>query len=377
MSIIARNSKSLLSKWWWTVDKQLLVAIGILLFIGLCLVGSASPAISVQRGDAPFLLFQKQIIFLIPAVFIMIVISMFNLRQIRRLSIWLFIFFLLMVVAIFFVGSEETKGASRWIRLFGFSLQPSEFIKPTFAVFTAWLLDGQKRSESFPGTIISLLFLALVVGLLFCQPDLGMIIIISAVWCAQLFLAGLRWRYVFLISGLLLVLVVGAYFVYDHVYYRLQTYFGGQEVSYQVKKSLASFANAGFWGKGLGEGRVKVHLPDAHTDFIFAVCGEELGIVVCLFVVATFAFIVLRAMAISMRDNSLFILLAASGISISFGLQAIINMGSTLRILPTKGMTLPLISYGGSSLLSCALGLGILLAVTRKNVYAEDEDYAK
>ncbi len=297
-----------------------------------------------------------------------------KLKTIRRIAIIGYVIVIALMILTLFWG-EETKGASRWIRIFGFSLQPSEFVKPVFAVVAAWLFDGQKRHQDFPGDILSTGLYALTVILLLLQPDVGMTIVVTVIWGFQFFLSGLS---IVLVSIMIfggIALLVMAYFTFSHVHSRVEQFLAsGGELSYQVKKSLEAFHNGSIFGMGPGEGVVKMNIPDAHTDFIFAVAGEEFGMFLCLIIVGIYAAVVVRSMVISMRENNLFIILSASALSASFGLQAIINMASTLHLMPTKGMTLPFISYGGSSLLATALGMGMLLAITRKNVYAEDKD---
>jgi cell division protein FtsW len=297
-----------------------------------------------------------------------------RLKNIRRIAIVGYIIALILLALTLFMG-YETKGASRWIRLPGFSLQPSEFIKPTFAVVAAWLFDGQIKDKDFPGNIISTILYMITVSLLILQPDIGMTIVVTLIWGFQLFLSGLSLTLIFGLGIAFVLMAAVAYFSFDHVHDRVQQFLSSDgELSFQVRKSLEAFENGSIFGKGPGEGVVKLHIPDAHTDFIFAVAGEEFGIILCLIIVALFATIVIHSLFVSMKENNMFILLAAGAISASFGLQAIINIASTIHLMPTKGMTLPFISYGGSSLLATAFGMGMLLAITRKNVNAEDKD---
>lgn len=374
MTLFSRINTSKLSNWWWTVDKITLSLVLLIIFIGAFLVFSASPAVARNNNFSDYHFIKKQIVFIIGAIVILFSTSMLRLTNIRRLSIVCYIlFFLLMFLTLFF--GYSTKGASRWIRIFGFTLQPSEFIKPTFVVVSAWLLEGSKKFEDFPGGLLSTALFLLTIGMLILQPDFGMTIVITAIWGFQLFLAGLP---MFLVVGLaILALIggVGAYFMLDHVHERVEQFlFSKGELSYQVQKSMEAFENGNLLGRGPGEGTVKLHLPDAHTDFIFAVAGEEFGVWLCLLLIILFAVIVVRTLHLSLKDKNLFIVYAAAGLAALFGLQGIINMASTLHIIPTKGMTLPFISYGGSSIFSSALGMGMLLALTRRNSTAEDKD---
>ena len=370
----SRNSRSKLSNWWWTVDKVLLLLIISLIIIGIFLNFAASPAVAERINVSKFHFIKRQLFFLPIAFGLVIFLSMQNLKSIRRIAIIGYLLTICLMIATIFWG-EETKGAARWIRIFGFSMQPSEFIKPCFAVVAAWLFDGQKKYTDFPGNLLSTGLFLLTVALLLMQPDIGMTLVVTAIWLFQFFLSGLSILLVGIMCIVGAAMLVLAYFTFSHVQIRVQQFLDSENnLSYQVKKSLEAFQSGNIFGRGPGEGVVKLNIPDAHTDFIFPVAAEEFGIILCLVIVSIYATIVIRSMLISLKDNNLFIILSASSLSASFGLQGIINMASTLHLMPTKGMTLPLISYGGSSLLATSLGLGMLLAITRKNVHAEDKD---
>ncbi len=374
MFAFSRLSKSRLANWWWTVDKVTLSLTLVLIFIGAFLVFSASPSVARRIGFADYHFIKRQLLFIFISLFIIFALSLQRLKTIRRIAIIGYALTLILMMFTLFAG-YETKGASRWIRLFGFSLQPSEFIKPTFVVVSAWLLDGSKKFEDFPGGLLSAGLFALTAGMLLLQPDVGMTIVVSCIWGFQLFLAGLPMALVGILGLVAVAGAIGAYFTFDHVHDRVQQFLAsGDNLGYQVRKSLEAFANGNLLGRGPGEGTVKLNLPDAHTDFIFAVAGEEFGIWLCLILVALFGIIVIRSLMLSLKDNNLFIVYASAGLAASFGLQAIINMASTLHLMPTKGMTLPFISYGGSSLFASAITIGMLLAITRKNSSAEDKD---
>lgn len=374
MVSFSRNSRSIIANWWWTVDKTLLTLLTLLLAIGIFLNFSASPSVANRIGVGSFHFIKRQLFFVPVAYGVMLFLSMQSLKTIRRTAIVGYALTLMLMVVTLFWG-EETKGASRWITLFGFSLQPSEFVKPTFAVVAAWLFDGQKKYRDFPGNLLSGSLYVLTAVLLLLQPDLGMTIVVTAIWGFQFFLAGLSLWLVGILGALGIVGAVAAYFIFPHVHVRVDQFLASESnLGYQIKKSLEAFQSGGFFGRGPGEGVVKMNIPDAHTDFIFAVAAEEYGMLLCLVIVGIYAAIVVRAMIVSAKDNNLFIILSASALAASFGLQGIINMASSLHMMPTKGMTLPFISYGGSSLLATALGVGMLLAITRKNVHAEDKD---
>jgi cell division protein FtsW len=361
-----RTDRSAIAQWWWTVDRWSLLAIAALIGFGSLMVMAASPAVA-ERIGADSLHFVKRYFAVLPlALAIMFVVSMQTPRTVRRIAAIVFIVSTVLL-AYTFIGGVEIKGARRWIEVPGLSLQPSEFVKPSFAVVAAWLFAQYRLQKGFPGHLIAIVLYAVVVGLLVKQPDLGMAVVVSAVWFAQFFLAGLR--LIWVAGGVAAGAggLVAAYFTLPHVTSRVDRFLNpGSGDSYQVDRSMEAFANGGLWGRGPGEGTVKEYLPDAHADFVFAVVGEELGLIVCLVIVALFAFIVLRGFSRLLQDGNLFVVIAATGLLVQFGLQAIINMASSLHLMPTKGMTLPFISYGGSSMLALGLGMGMLLALTRK-----------
>ena len=368
MTTFARTDTSTFGRWWWTVDRWTLAALAGLIFLGVILVFAASPAVATRIGLDSFYLARHHLMMLPLAIVIVIAVSLLGPRGVRRLAAIGFLVGLLLTAATLFMGSE-IKGATRWIAIAGFSLQPSEFLKPCFAVVTAWMFAAQNGEERVPGDMISIVLYGLVAGLLLLQPDLGMTFVVTVTWFAQFFLAGLPLLWVFALGIAGVAGLVGAYFTFDHVAERIDGFLDPSSGdSYQIDRSLEAFVNGGLYGRGPGEGTVKLHLPDAHSDFIFAVAGEELGLLVCLLIVGLFAFVVLRGLSRLMRENSQFVQLAATGLLVTFGLQALINMASSLHLMPTKGMTLPFISYGGSSLLALSLGMGMLLALTRRRV---------
>jgi cell division protein FtsW len=362
----ARTDTSLLSRWWWTVDRWMLAALGVLVFCGIILVMAASPAVAVRIGLDRFYLVRHHLVLLPVALAIVFGVSLLNLRNLRRLAVIGFVLSLALT-ALTLVAGSEVKGATRWINLGGFSLQPSEFLKPCFAIVAAWLFASQHGRVPVPGNLIAVAIYAGVITLLLLQPDLGMTGVVTATWFAQFFLAGLPVLWVVALGVGGLVGLGGAYFAFAHVRERVDGFLDpAAGNNYQVDRSLEAFMNGGLIGRGPGEGTVKSVLPDAHSDFIFAVAGEEFGLLLCLLLVALFAFILLRGFARLLHENNLFVLLATAGLLVGFGLQAVINMASTLHLMPTKGMTLPFISYGGSSLLALSLAMGMVLALTRR-----------
>jgi cell division protein FtsW len=366
MILLGRTDTSVIGRWWWTVDRWTMAALAALVAIGALLIMAASPAVAERIGADHFHFVRRQFVFLPPALLVIFGVSLLSPRNVRRLACLGFLG-AVVLMALTLVAGQEIKGATRWISLAGISIQPSEFVKPCFAVVAAWMFSEQRLSETFPGNAVAVGLYLLVAALLLLQPDVGMTLVVSSVWFVEFFLAGLPvlWVLIGMIGGL--AGLVGAYFTFSHVASRIDRFLDpAAGDTYQVTTALQAFHYGGFFGRGPGEGRVKAVLPDAHTDFIMAVAGEEFGLILCLVVVGLFAFIVLRGFARMLTEENLFILLATSGLLVQFGLQAIINMASTLHLMPTKGMTLPFISYGGSSMLALALGMGMVLAMTRK-----------
>jgi cell division protein FtsW len=275
------------------------------------------------------------------------------------------------VLAAFQFG-PEIKGAHRWIMLAGIGVQPSEFVKPAFVILTAWGFSEGGRRKDMPGPWMAFFLLPATIIPLILQPDFGQTMLVTVVWCGLFFVAGLHWFWVAGLGGAGLLGIVAAYEFLPHVRSRIERFMDKSSGdTFQVDTAMESFARGGWLGRGPGEGTVKRILPDAHTDFIFSVTAEEFGVVVCLAVLVIFAFIVLRGLSLSRRNDDAFSRLATMGLVLMFGLQACINMMVNVHLMPAKGMTLPFISYGGSSLLSLALAMGFLIALTRKRPRAE------
>ena len=367
MMAFDRTDQSILGRWWWTVDRWMLAALAVLVGYGTILIMAASPAVAARIGLDSYHFVEHHVVMLIPALMLMVAISLLSPRGVRRAALIVFGIALVLTAATMVVG-VEIKGARRWIHLPGMSIQPSEFLKPAFAVVAAWLFSLQRTSPGFPGNAVSIAAYLLVAGLLIKQPDLGMAFVVSVVWFCQFFLAGLNLGFVVVLGALGVGGLVGAYYLLPHVHSRIDRFLdpaAGDQ--YQVTRSLEAFGNGGLLGTGPGQGTVKMQLPDAHADFIFAVAGEELGLLWTLLLVALFAFIVLRGFSRLLKDSNLFVLLAAAGLLVQFGMQAFINMASSLHMMPTKGMTLPFVSYGGSSLIALGFGMGMVLALTRRH----------
>ncbi len=366
MITLARTNTSAISQWWWTVDRWLLAALLILITMGIILSLAASPAVADMLNLNSYYFFKRQMFLLPVAMAIMFGTSMLSTRNIKLLAIAALGAAILFLILTFFIG-VEIKGARRWLSIAGFSLQPSEFIKPSFAVVAAWLFSEQYKRAEFKGTTYCIAAWACIFALLVLQPDLGMAFVVSCVWGFQFFLTGLPIVVVLGLGGAAITMAFSAYYLFPHFQSRIDRFMDPSSGdTFQVQRSMEAFINGGFMGQGPGEGTVKSTIPDVHADFVFAVAGEEFGLIPCLFIVAVYAFIVLRGLKRLRGENDLFLILATAGILTQFGLQAVVNMASTLNLMPTKGMTLPFISYGGSSLLAISLATGMLLGLTRK-----------
>jgi cell division protein FtsW len=352
-------------RWWRSIDQQTVIALAILFGFSLMLVTTASPAVASRIGLNESYFAVRQVFYLGASAIIILILSCFDKKWIGRTALLGFCISLILLVLVKFFG-YEVKGAKRWISLGGFSMQPSEFVKPFFAVVTAWILS-LKKYEDFPGFSISLFLYIIVAAILVTQPDFGMFIMISAVWGIQLFVSGMPIIWIIMATVVGMVGVTMAYIILPHVAQRINNFLDPSSgENYQVGKSIMAFENGGLYGRGPGEGTIKQVLPDSHTDFIFAVAGEEFGAIVCVLIAVIFAFIVIRGIIKLLHEEDQYIMLAVTGILAQFGLQSAINMGVTLNLLPTKGMTLPFISYGGSSTLAIGIAIGMLLAFTKK-----------
>lgn len=368
----SRADTSVLGRWWWTVDRWTLAALLVLIGFGYVMMLAASPAVAERIGaSSRHMFFIKQVAYLMMATALMVAVSLLSPRGVRRVALIGFAGALALTAATLVVGTE-IKGARRWLPIPGFSLQPSEFVKPFFAVVAAWLIaEGKMPGSKVWGASIALVLFLVVAAILKGQPDIGMLLVVAAVFFAQFFVAGMNLFVVGAVGGLGLAGAIGAYLIFPHVQSRVHRFLDPSSGdSYQVSVALEAFANGGLMGRGPGEGRVKNVLPDAHADFVFAVAGEEFGMVICMLILALFAFVVVRGLMRLLAETDLFIILAGTGLLTQFGLQAFVNMASTLHLIPTKGMTLPFVSYGGSSVLAIAIGMGMLLALTRRRLGA-------
>lgn len=369
--MISRAERTAFGEWWWTVDRALLFCLFALMLAGIVLSLAASPAVAHRIGLESFHFVNRQVLFLIPATAVLVATSFLNPHWIRRLAFVVFIGSLALVVATLFIG-PEIKGARRWLNFAGVGLQPSEFLKPAFVVLSAWLFAESAKRPEMPANLLAMLLLGAAVTPLVMQPDVGQTSLITIVWAALFFMAGMRWLWVFGLAGIGAAGLLGAYFSFPHVRRRIDKFLEpGTADTFQVDVALDAFTQGGWFGKGPGEGTVKRIIPDSHTDFIFAVAAEEFGVVLCLAIVALFAFVVLRSLKHAFDDEDPFCRFAVAGLAMLFGLQSCINLMVNLHLIPPKGMTLPFVSYGGSSLIALAFGMGMLIALTRRRPRAE------
>ena len=376
MAPAARTDNSVLGRWWLTIDRWTLFAVTALVGFGYVMMLAASPAVAERIHTSRDIFIIKQVMFLLLALLVVVGVSLLTPKQVRRLAL-LGCAVSLLLTAWTIGHGVDIKGARRWLTLPGFTLQPSEFVKPCFCVVTAWLLAEGCRTSRWTGMLAAGAVFALIVMLLKSQPDMGMLAVVGLVFFVQLFVAGLNLALVGVGALMIAGGGVAAYTFFPHVQSRVARFLDpAAGDNYQVSTALEAFGHGGLLGRGPGEGSVKDVLPDAHADFVFPVMGEEFGLLVCLFVLGIFAFIVLRGLIKLLKEHDLFVVLAASGLVSSFGLQSFINMASSLHLIPTKGMTLPFVSYGGSSVLAVALGIGMLLALTRKRGRAELWDFS-
>ena len=364
--MVSRADRSQFAEWWWTVDRYLLIGLIALMFGGVVLSLAGSPPVAERLGYDSFHFVKRHLFFFLPAVAVMAATSFLSPRQARRVALIVLVTALVLMLATLFVG-VEVKGARRWINLLGFSIQPSEFMKPSFVVIIAWLFAENARRSDIPGNMFALILLGIAVALLVAEPDFGQTMLITIAWGALFFMAGMSWIWIVALGAVALGGVASAYVMLPHVAGRIDRFISPQSGdTFQIDRALESILRGGWLGQGPGEGTVKRILPDAHTDFIFAVAAEEFGIIICIGLVVIFALVVFRGLANSLRNEDAFARLSAAGLVVLFGVQSVINMAVNLRLMPQKGMTLPFISYGGSSMIAVAFGMGLLLAFSRR-----------
>lgn len=362
----SRSYKNPISRWWWSLDHTLFGLIVGLMVIGAFIVTTSSGAVASEYDVGAFYFARKQWIFLCLAFFLMLLTSALSLRNIKILGSIIFFTALIGIFITIFMR-VDVKGASRWIQLFGFKIQPTEFIKIGLIIITATLLTFSKKKEQQKRFFISLFLIGVLEIAVISQPDFGMFGLLGLIWGMQIFMAGVPMVWVVSLITLGMSCAVGAYAVLPHVRSRLSRFLDPDSGdSYQIDRAMEALLAGSWQGLGAGEGIIKQHLPDAHTDFVFAVIGEEFGLIGCFAILMLYGAIIFRGFMQIIDKRDKFIFLAGSGIIILFALQVLINIAVVLQLMPTTGMTLPFISYGGSSTTTMGMTMGILLALTRK-----------
>ena len=370
---LGRSDRSMFGLWFWEIDRVLLLLVFVLISVGLIAVAAASPSAAERYSGgnvtvAPLYYFWRQLAWVALGLPVMIAVSMLPVQQARRLSMFGAAVFSVLLAIVPLIGSE-VNGARRWIGLGFASFEPSEFLKPLFVVSLAWLLSLRANDKSLPVIPLSGMLVAIIAFFLMKQPDFGQTIIFCTVWLAMLMLTGLSYRIMAALAGCGAVGIVAAYLFYPVATQRINNFLFQAGDTYQVDSAHATLTAGGFFGTGPGGGQAKFHLPEAHTDYIFSVIGEEFGLFACIALACLFLAIVVRVFVKLLDEEDPFIVLAAAGLTTQFAVQALINMAVNVNLAPSKGMTLPFISYGGSSMLALSIGFGLLLAFTRRNPY--------
>lgn len=371
--VVSRSERSLLTEWWFTIDRSVLMLAGLLLVVGIVMLLSASPPVAIRRDLPHFYFVERQLIFVMLGAVVMIITSLLTPKLVRRLALGLVLASLVALVLVLLIG-PEINGASRWLRFAGFSVQPSEILKPAFIIITAWAFAEGRQRRDVPAYWLAIILFVVCSFLLILQPDFGQTLLLTVTWAGMFFMAGLAWFWVlvFIIAGLGLILV--AYNFLPHVASRINHFLDPSGENYQIARALEAFRQAGWFGRGPGEGSLaEQYLPDAHNDFIFAAIADEFGVMACLLLLLLYGGIVFLSLLRVRGLESAFIRYAVSGLMLLFALQTMINMSVNLGLIPAKGMTLPLISYGGTSMIGSCLLLGMTLALTKRLPMAEPQ----
>ncbi len=375
---LSRTDRSRAAEWWFTVDRPLAAAMLILIAVGCLVSMAASPAVAMHKGLGAFYFVQRHVVFAILAAPVLLAISFLQPAQIRRLSLVLFIGMLALTLLVLVYG-QEINGARRWVQIAGQQFQPSELMKPAFVVLSAWLFAQSVSRADMPALWLAICLYLITAAALVLQPDIGQTTLLTLVWAATFFLSGAPLRRIALLVAAAVIAIGTAYATLPHVKSRIDRFvYPTSGDTYQMDQARKSIVEGGLFGRGPGEGQLKLALPDAHTDYVLAVIAEEYGTLTCLGLIALFAVIVFRALARCWSEPDLFLRFAGTGLSLLIAFQMLINVGVAAGLLPAKGMTLPFISYGGSSSLGVALALGMLLAVTRRRPHGTTTagDYA-
>jgi cell division protein FtsW len=375
-----RTDQSRAGLWWWTTDHILLGVVAILMLLGVMLSFASSPAAAARMnlGD-PFHFAVRQCVFAVVGAVFLLSASMLSPKGVRRAAFFIYIAAIGVMMALPIFG-HNAKGATRWLEFGGFSLQPSEFMKPALIVMVAWMFAEGRKNEGVPGAGIAFGLYALAVVLLLVQPDVGQTILITIAFGAAFFVAGVPMRWIFGLLALAATGGVAIYFAFDHVASRVHKFLSHDKVdTHQIDRAQEAIAAGGLWGRGPGEGLMKRHVPDLHTDFIYSVAAEEYGLIFSLLLIGLFALLVTRGLYKAMKLSDPFEQIASAGLFVLVGQQAFINVAVNLNLIPTKGMTLPFISYGGSSMMAMGLTLGMALALTRRRpgAYAASHGLAR
>jgi cell division protein FtsW len=376
----ARSDRSPIGVWWWTVDRWMLGVVALLIAIGVAMSFAASPAAAARMnvGD-PFHFAVHQCVFAAAAAVILIVVSMLDVRTVRRSAFFIWLFAIAVMIALPFLG-HNAKGATRWLAFGGFTLQPSEFMKPALIILVAWMFSEGQKGQGVPGVSIAFALYFVSIGLLLIQPDIGQTVLITIAFGAAFWMAGVPLSWVMLLGGVAIAGLSSTYFLFPHVASRVDRFLSPDNAdTHQVDRAAEAIAAGKLFGRGPGEGVMKRHVPDLHTDFIYSVAAEEYGLIFSLLLISLFAFVVIRGLYRAMKLSDPFEQVAAAGLFVLVGQQAFINVAVNLNMIPTKGMTLPFISYGGSSMLAMGLTLGMALALTRRRpgAYTPTEGLAK
>jgi len=375
-----RTDRTRWGVWWWTTDHWLLGATTALIALGVLLQFGTSPAATARLGIAwPFHFAVRQCVFAAGGAAIVLATSMLSPRGVRRTAFFVYLVSIAAMVALPFLG-HAAKGATRWVEIAGFTLQPSEFMKPALIVLIAWMFAEGQKGEGVPGVSIAFCLYALAVALLLMEPDIGQTVLITAVFGAAFWMAGVPMSWIMALGGMAIVGLGSTYFAFEHVATRVHGFFSHEKTdTQQVHRAAEAIAAGRVFGRGPGEGVMKLQIPDMHTDFAYSAAAEEYGLWLSLTLIALFTLLVLRGLYKAMKLSDPFEQVAAAGLFVLVGMQAFINVAVNLDLVPTKGMTLPFISYGGSSMLAMGLTLGLALALTgrRPGAYATSDSLAK
>jgi cell division protein FtsW len=363
--MFSRAEKTPLAEWWWSIDRELLGALVMLLACGMVLSFGASPAVAERIGLDEWYFVLRHAMFVLLAIPVMVVTSLLRHRHVRFAALAALVVMTILLWATLHFGTE-VKGARRWISIAGWSIQPTEFVKPAFAVIGAWLFSEYMIHRNVPGRTLSTVLMLGIVAALLLQPDLGQTALVMATWAVLLFFSGISWWVIIGLGGAAGGLLFGAYTLFPHFATRINSFINPEEGNtYQVDRALESLAEGGWFGRGPGESVANKLIPDAHADFVFSAAAGEFGILFCMGLVTLIGFIAIRAMIAAQRQTSLFARLAASTLAVQFAMQSGINLAVNLNLMPAKGMTLPFVSYGGTSMIAVAFGMGLMLALTR------------